>query len=128
MHGHAPQPKGTSRTYALRRLRATRPDIHTRVLAGELSPHKGMLEAGFRHQPTPLDTLHTVWRKLSPDDRMRFLIKMLTLQSGERSALGSTRRRTDPYRSTPPKPLGSGSYLALGCIQSLPGDTKCLGT
>jgi hypothetical protein len=35
----------------LRRLRRGRPDIHARVLAGELSPHAGMIEAGFRKKP-----------------------------------------------------------------------------
>jgi hypothetical protein len=35
----------------LRRLRDQRPDLHRRVLAGELSPHAAMLEAGFR-RPT----------------------------------------------------------------------------
>jgi hypothetical protein len=36
--------------YALARLRRDRPDIHARVLAGELSPHAGMVEAGFRRR------------------------------------------------------------------------------
>jgi hypothetical protein len=69
---------GTSRTYALRKLRKDAPAIHARVLAGDLSPHAGMLEAGFRHKPTPLETLHTVWRKVSPDERIKFLIEMMT--------------------------------------------------
>ena len=41
-------PSGNSRAAFLRRLRKDRPDIHARVLAGELSPHAGMIEAGFR--------------------------------------------------------------------------------
>ena len=41
-------PVGNSRAYALRRLRKDRPDIHARVLAGELTPHAGMTEAGLR--------------------------------------------------------------------------------
>jgi hypothetical protein len=32
----------------MRRLRKDRPDIHARVLAGELTPHAGMIEAGLR--------------------------------------------------------------------------------
>jgi hypothetical protein len=40
-------PIGTSRDHALRRLRDHRPDLHERVLAGELSPHRAMIEAGF---------------------------------------------------------------------------------
>jgi hypothetical protein len=43
------RPKSGTRADALRRLRKDRPDIHARVLAGELSPHAGMLEAGFRN-------------------------------------------------------------------------------
>lgn len=34
--------------YAHARLRKDRPDIHARVLAGEISPHAAMVEAGFR--------------------------------------------------------------------------------
>jgi hypothetical protein len=34
--------------YAIAKLRKDRPDIHARVLAGELSPNAGMVEAGFR--------------------------------------------------------------------------------
>lgn len=40
--------RGTSSTYALRRLRKSRPDLHADVLAGELSPHAAMVDAGFR--------------------------------------------------------------------------------
>ncbi len=43
-------PHGNSRQYALRRLRLKRPDLHTKVLAGDLSAHKAMQEAGFRHK------------------------------------------------------------------------------
>jgi hypothetical protein len=49
------RPSGNSRAAFLRRLRKDRPDIHARVLAGELSPHASMIEAGFRknHSPSP---------------------------------------------------------------------------
>jgi hypothetical protein len=73
--------QGNGRAYALRRLRDPhkgRPDIHARVLAGELSPHQGMLEAGFRHQPTPIDSLYKSWRKVASEDRLCFLLEMLT--------------------------------------------------
>jgi hypothetical protein len=40
--------KGTSRQYALRRLRRNHPGLHARVLADEISPHAAMIEAGFR--------------------------------------------------------------------------------
>jgi hypothetical protein len=42
------RPTGTSKAAALRRLRKDRPDIHARVLAGQISAHAGMVEAGFR--------------------------------------------------------------------------------
>jgi hypothetical protein len=77
--------RGTSRAYALRRLRKHKPTIHARVLAGELSPRQGMIEAGFLHPPTPLDMLHRYWRQVSPEDRLRFLTEMLT--PNERRAL-----------------------------------------
>jgi hypothetical protein len=41
-------PSGTSAAAAMRRLRKDRPGIHARVLAGEMSAHAGMVEAGFR--------------------------------------------------------------------------------
>jgi hypothetical protein len=66
------RPMGNSRGYALRRLRTHRPDIHARVLTGELSPHRGMIEAGFLRQPTPLDELRRAWKKASDDERVQF--------------------------------------------------------
>lgn len=40
------RPDGNTVSYALRRLRKDRPDIHARVLAGEITAHAGMIEAG----------------------------------------------------------------------------------
>ena len=69
------RPTGTSADSALRRLRKDRPDLHTRVLAGEMSPHAAMIEAGFR-RPTmtvPLDDMpslaSTLVRRLTPTQR-----------------------------------------------------------
>ena len=45
--GEAPR-QGNSNTYALRKLRKDRPDLHQQVLDGEMSPHAAMIEAGFR--------------------------------------------------------------------------------
>jgi hypothetical protein len=44
------RPTGTTRANALRRLRTQRPDLHTKVLKGDLSPHSAMIEAGFREK------------------------------------------------------------------------------
>jgi hypothetical protein len=67
-------PTGNSRDAFLRRLRKDRPDIHARVLAGELSPHAGMVEAGFRkkierRKTTPLERVLKLLPKLSPAER-----------------------------------------------------------
>ncbi|MGY3520200.1 hypothetical protein ACVMYR_28235 [Micromonospora sp. PTRAS2] len=40
-------PRGTSKDYALRRLRKDAPDLHAEVLAGNLSAHAAMVKAGF---------------------------------------------------------------------------------
>jgi hypothetical protein len=50
---HDYRPAGNSAAAFLRRLRKDRPDIHARVLSGELSPHAGMIEAKFRKPPKP---------------------------------------------------------------------------
>jgi hypothetical protein len=57
-----------------RRLRKDRPDIHERVLAGELSPNAGMMEAGFRkrRQRKPKSVLPRILKllpKLTADER-----------------------------------------------------------
>lgn len=50
------RPDGTSAAYALRKLRADAPEMHARVLAGELSPHAGMVEAGYRKKTIQIPT------------------------------------------------------------------------
>lgn len=75
--------RGNSRDYALRRLRHPtkgRPDIHARVLAGELSPRQGLIEAGFVHPPTPLAIVRATWKKLSYEDRCTFLREVCTAE------------------------------------------------
>lgn len=47
---------GNSAQQAIRRLRKDRPDLHARVIAGELSPHAAMIEAGFRHPTAAVRT------------------------------------------------------------------------
>lgn len=42
------RPVGTSSDQALRRLRKDRPDLHAEVLAGRLTAHRAMVDAGFR--------------------------------------------------------------------------------
>ncbi len=64
---------GTSNTYALRKLRKDRPDLHQRVLADEISPHAAMVEAGFRKKtltvPAGIDAAARVLIKhFDPDE------------------------------------------------------------
>jgi hypothetical protein len=74
------RPSGNSRKAMLRRLRtageksATIQAIYQRVLAGELSPHGGMVEAGFRKRVvraelTAFDQVMKLLPQLSADER-----------------------------------------------------------
>lgn len=67
------KPAGTSAEYALRKLRKDAPELHARVIAGELSPNGAMVEAGFRHRPNPLDQAKRAWSKMSLTERSEFL-------------------------------------------------------
>jgi hypothetical protein len=66
------RPSGTSAAYALRKLREQRPDIHARVLAGEITAHAGMIEAGFRkpqnRKRSPLNRVLKLIAQLDPDE------------------------------------------------------------
>lgn len=71
------RPEGNTEAKALRRLRKYRPDLHERVLAGELSAHAAMIDAGFRpHTFTvraddPASTARTLRKHMSPEDLAR---------------------------------------------------------
>lgn len=75
-------PQGTTRAYSLRRLAADAPMLHTRVLAGELSPHAAMVEAGLRDRTIsiPVDAekaARAIRRHFTPD-QIATLIDLLT--------------------------------------------------
>ena len=60
--------------YAVRRLRKDRPDLHGRVLDGELSANAAMIEAGFRKpgKSRALPPVERAWKivsALSHDDQ-----------------------------------------------------------
>ncbi len=66
-------PQGNSADRALRKLNADAPALYTRVLAGELSPHAAMVEAGFRHKtmtiPTDIEgAARTIARRFTIDE------------------------------------------------------------
>jgi hypothetical protein len=64
-------PTGNSRQQALRKLRTEArasprvAAVYKRVLAGEISPHRGMVECGFRKEPTLRRPRCLAWGKRS---------------------------------------------------------------
>jgi hypothetical protein len=78
----AQAPTGTSRERSLRKLRTEAEKspkvkkVYERVLAGEISPNRGMVECGFRKVPTPLEAARKAVAKLSPKDREVLLAEL----------------------------------------------------
>jgi hypothetical protein len=70
------RPTGNSRDAFLRRLREGAPEIHARVVAGEITPHQGMVEAGFKRKPTPAEIILREWRKLSDEEQAELLARL----------------------------------------------------
>jgi hypothetical protein len=66
-HSHNNRQGGTSKDTALRRLRKDAPELLERVIAGELSPHAAMLQAGFRRPmlQVPADDYDAAIRKVN---------------------------------------------------------------
>ena len=67
------RPAGTSASAALRRLRSHAPDLHTEVLAGNLSPHAACIQAGFRKKTAtiplePQSAARALIRRFSDDE------------------------------------------------------------
>lgn len=54
-HGDKPT-RGDTTDYTVRRIAKQRPDIHAKMLAGELSPNAAAIEAGFRKTKFQLPT------------------------------------------------------------------------
>lgn len=67
VQGYVAAPTGNTASQALRRLRDQRQDLHARVIAGELSPHRAMVEAGFRPK--------TITVPVDPDRAARTLFR-----------------------------------------------------
>lgn len=78
------QPGGTSRAASLRRLRKDAPELHAEVLAGQLSAHAAMVQAGFRkrtinvpiHNP---DAVARSLRKHLPVEELAALVELLQI-------------------------------------------------
>lgn len=74
-------PNGNAAQAAIRRLRKDRPDLHARVLTGEMTPHKAMREAGFR-PPTAtirLDDVAATARTLQRNADPEFVRQLVAL-------------------------------------------------
>jgi len=75
------RPQGNSAKAAHRRLRKDRPDILARVLAGEITAHAGMIEAGFRKRKSrklsAVDRLLRLWANATPEERAAFLAEIV---------------------------------------------------
>ncbi|MBL3670653.1 hypothetical protein JL475_32730 [Streptomyces sp. M2CJ-2] len=78
-----PRPVGTTKAAALRKLRKDKPELHADVLAGRLSAHAAMIQAGFRPKTVsvPVDRPETVARtlrkNLAPED-LAELVRLLS--------------------------------------------------
>lgn len=74
-------PSGNSAEAALRRLRKHRPDLHERVLAGELSAHAAAVEAGFRSRRFSVsgdpEAAARILRRHLSDDEIGLLVTYL---------------------------------------------------
>jgi len=81
-------PEGTSRAYALRKLRKDAPGLHADVLAGRLSAHGAMVQAGFRPKTVtvpvtqPEAVARSLLKYMSADDIAK-LIAVLLGKAGE---------------------------------------------
>lgn len=74
--------RGTSREYALRKLGRDAPELHARVLAGDISPHAAMVEAGFRPpsftvRATAPDVVAATLRRRLPPEWLADIAKQL---------------------------------------------------
>lgn len=73
------RPSGTRADTALRRLRKDAPELHAKVLAKELSPHKAMVQAGFRNRKVsiPVDDPESAARTIRRQFKREALIALV---------------------------------------------------
>lgn len=84
-HIYTGRPSSHSAAVAHRRLSRYRPDIHARVLAGEISAHAGMIEAGFRKKlPSQKRTVYRKAYDLIDEMNDRKMIEELILAFKQR--------------------------------------------
>jgi hypothetical protein len=89
--------RGTSRAYAMRRLKHERVDLLERVRSGELSPHAAMVQAGIR--PARFTVVATsdpekiadVMRRHLPEAVLSAVADLLRPSGGHRSPPAATK-------------------------------------
>lgn len=74
---------GTSKGYALRRLRKDAPELHAEVLAGRISAHAAMVSAGFRRRTLSVrldepESAAKALRKHMTPDQLQALVRLLS--------------------------------------------------
>lgn len=70
---YATRPSGTSSQRSSLRLSRQAPELHSRVLSGELSPHAAMIQAGFRKKTMTLPCdVESLGKPLQPPQPHRF--------------------------------------------------------
>lgn len=79
--------QGNSEEYALRRLRKHAPELHQKVIAGEMSPHAAMITAGFRKQTLtiPVDPQRAarIIARHFPPEQLQHLLMALQEQASK---------------------------------------------
>jgi len=68
--------RGTSRAYAVSRLKRQRPDLFDEVKEGKMSANAAAVLAGFRKVRTPLQLLRSAWGKANANERKTFLAEI----------------------------------------------------
>jgi len=103
----APAPTGTGRTTALRRLRKEADkgneeaaSLRSKVLAGEMSPHAAMVEAGFRPKTISIpigrpERVAAYLRKHMPREALARLVELLTKEDDINGEEGATTLEPD---------------------------------
>src|SRR5882724_2033476 len=91
--------RGNASRYQIARLKRDHPTIAEALARGEYPSVRAAAQAaGLVRQPPPLEDLHRIWRKVSPEDRARFLLEMLTAAE---KALPPVRYRCAPDNLPP---------------------------
>ena len=76
-----PHSRGNSTAYSLKRLRNKCPDLHRKVLSGEISANQAMIRAGLRKRPIRfpgnVERLGEIIKEKFSSEQIRSLIKLL---------------------------------------------------